>query len=128
MAAFGIHELRKQTEEEFPDATYDDTFGGTRDKVVSAVKDANITERVGEQASKLRLPEKRRPEGGEDAAEAPTATLPASAEDARLRAWSASAPCATRASSPTRSSPPRRPSSSAAIRLSPERAPSSPQR
>src|SRR6476620_8937728 len=34
MAAFGIHELRKQTEEEFPEATYDDTFGGTRDKVV----------------------------------------------------------------------------------------------
>ena len=65
MAAFGIHELRKQTEEEFPEATYDETFGGTRDKVVSAVKDANITEKVGEQASKLRLPEKRRPEGGE---------------------------------------------------------------
>jgi hypothetical protein len=83
MAAFGIHELRKQTEEEFPEATYDETFGGTRDKMVSAVKDANIPEKVGEQASKLRLPEKRRPEG-EDSAEAPTATLPASAEDARL--------------------------------------------
>ena len=62
MAAFGIHELRKQTEEEFPDATYDETFGRTRDKIVSAVKDANITEKVGEQASKLRLPEIRRPE------------------------------------------------------------------
>jgi hypothetical protein len=84
MAAFGIHELRKQTEEEFPEATYDETFGGTRDKMVSAVKDANITEKVGEQASKLRLPEKRRPEGGADSAEAPTATLPADAEDARL--------------------------------------------
>jgi len=84
MAAFGIHELRKQTEEEFPEATYDETFGRTRDKMVSAVKDANITEKVGEQASKLRLPEKRRPEGGEDSAEAPTATLPASAEDTRL--------------------------------------------
>jgi hypothetical protein len=84
MAAFGIHELRKQTEEEFPEATYDETFGRTRDKMVSAVKDANITERVGEQASKLRLPEKRQPEGGEDGAEAPTATLPASAEDTRL--------------------------------------------
>ncbi len=84
MAAFGIHELRKQTEEEFPEATYDETFGGTRDKMVSAVKDSNITEKVGEQASKLRLPEKRRPEGGEDSAEAPTATLPASAEDTRI--------------------------------------------
>jgi hypothetical protein len=88
MAAFGIHELRKQSEEEFPDATYDETFGGTRDKVVSAVKDSNITEKVGEQASKLRLPEVKRPgsgDGGEDAtAEAPTATLASSAEDARL--------------------------------------------
>ena len=89
MAAFGIHELRKQTEEEFPDATYGDAFGRTRDKVVSAVKDANIPERVGEQASKLRLPEVRRPENGEREAgaesEAPTATMPASAEDARLQ-------------------------------------------
>lgn len=88
MAAFGIHELRKQTEEEFPDATYDDTFGGTRDKVVSAVKDSAITEKVGEQASKLRMPEVRMPGSGErdeDAsAEAPTTTLPSNAEDARL--------------------------------------------
>jgi hypothetical protein len=81
MAAFGIHELRRQTEEEFPEATYDETFGSTRDKVVGAVKDANIGERVGEQASKLRLPERHK---GEDAAEAPTATLPANPEDARL--------------------------------------------
>jgi hypothetical protein len=79
MAAFGVHELRKQTEEEIPDADYSDVFGETRDKVVSAVKDANIGERVGEQASKLRLPEKR-PSAGE----APTAVTPANAEDARL--------------------------------------------
>jgi len=87
MAAFGIHELRKQTAEEFPDASYDGAFGHTRDKVVSAVKEANIPERVGEQASKLRLPEKRRPEGGATgaASEAPTATLPVSEEDARLQ-------------------------------------------
>jgi hypothetical protein len=90
MAAFGIHELRKQTAEEFPDATYGDSFGRTRDKVVTAVKDANIPERVGEQASKLRLPEVRRPGNGErDAAagpaEAPTATMPVDAEDARLQ-------------------------------------------
>ena len=83
MAAFGIHELRRQTEEEFPGATYEGTFGGTRDKVVSAVKDSNITEKVGEQASKLRLPEVRRPGGDEDS-EAPTTTLPTDAEDARI--------------------------------------------
>ena len=64
MAAFGIHELRKQTDEEFPDAEYSEAFGQTRDKVVSAVKGANISERVGEQASKLRRPEVRR--AGED--------------------------------------------------------------
>jgi hypothetical protein len=87
MAAFGIHELRKQTEEEFPGATYGDVFGRTRDKVVSAVKDANIPERVSDQASKLRLPERRPDEGEAEASssEAPTTTMPASAEDARLQ-------------------------------------------
>jgi hypothetical protein len=89
MAAFGIHELRKQTAGESPGASYDEVFGETRDKVVNAVKDANISEKVGEQASKLRLPEVRRPGATEDAAaerssEAPTATLPANEEDARL--------------------------------------------
>jgi len=85
MAAFGIHELRKMTEEEYPDATYDEVFGRTKDKVVTAVKDANITEKVGEQASKLRLPEVRRPAGDEKSdAEAPTQALPVSDEDARI--------------------------------------------
>lgn len=88
MAAFGIHELRKQTEEEFPEATYDDVFGRARDKVVNTVRDANISEKVGEQASKLRLPEVRRPGGEEEpaasAAEAPPAALPVDTEDARL--------------------------------------------
>jgi putative oligomerization/nucleic acid binding protein len=89
MAAFGIHELRKQAAEEFPDSTYDDVFGGTRDKVVSAVKDANIGEKVGEQASKLRLPDLRLPGGADEPAaegapEAPTATLPVDEEDVRL--------------------------------------------
>ena len=84
MAAFGIHELRKQTEEEFPDADYSDVFGETRDKVVSAVKDANIGERVGEQASKLRLPEKRPGAGETPTSEAPTAVAPLDKEDARL--------------------------------------------
>lgn len=84
MAAFGIHELSKQTAEEFPDADYDHVFGHTRDKVVSAVKEANIPERVGEQASKLRLPERRRSEGAA-ASEAPTTTMPVGEEDARLQ-------------------------------------------
>jgi len=88
MAAFGIHELRKMTEEEYPDATYDEVFGRTRDKVVTAVKDANIPEKVGEQASKLRLPEMRRPGGDAGAdeaqAEAPTKAIPVSDDDARL--------------------------------------------
>jgi len=87
MAAFGIHELRKMTEEEYPDATYDDVFGHTKDKVVTAVKDANIPEKVGEQASKLRMPE-RRPRGDANAdepgTEAPTAAMPVSDDDARL--------------------------------------------
>jgi hypothetical protein len=91
MAAFGIHELRKQAAQEFPEATYDDAFGRTRDKVVNAVKDANISEKVGEQASKLRLPEVRMPGAGDEgvgpggpAAEAPTATMPVNEADARL--------------------------------------------
>jgi hypothetical protein len=59
LAAFGIHELRKQAAEEFPDASYDDVFGGARERVVGAVKDANL----GERAAKLRLPEMRKPAG-----------------------------------------------------------------
>jgi hypothetical protein len=80
MAAFGIHELRKQTAEEFPDASYGDSFGRTRDRVVSAVKDANL----GERASKLRLPEMRRPDAGGPSA-APTAAMSANEDDARLQ-------------------------------------------
>ena len=83
MAAFGIFELRKQTAVEFPDAKFSDTFGSTRDKVVSAVKGANI----GERASKLRLPEMRRPEA-EEPSEAPTTEAPTAVigndEDSRL--------------------------------------------
>jgi hypothetical protein len=81
MAAFGIHELRKQTAEEYPDADYGDVFGRTKNRVVSAVKDANIPER----ASKLRLPEvKRTSSGAEPSAEAPTAVIPPDDENARL--------------------------------------------
>ena len=83
LAAFGIHELRKQATEEFPDASYGDVVGRTKDKVVGAVKDANL----GERASKLRLPEMRKPGAdapAKDTSEAPTTTMPANDEDARL--------------------------------------------
>jgi hypothetical protein len=79
LAAFGVHELRKQAGEEFPEASYGDVVGRTKDKVVGAVKDANL----GERASKLRLPEMRKP-NGESGSEAPTTTMPTDAEDARL--------------------------------------------
>lgn len=77
LAAFGVRELRRQTAEEFPDARFSDTFGSTRERVTDAVKSANL----GERASKLRLPEMRRP-GGEK--EATTTPSPAESEDARL--------------------------------------------
>jgi hypothetical protein len=73
LAAFGIRELRKQTAEEFPEAQFGDSFGRTRERVVSAVKSANL----GERAAKLRLPEMRN-------ASAPGATPPAGDADARL--------------------------------------------
>jgi hypothetical protein len=79
LAAFGIHELRKQAAEEFPDASYGDVVGRTKDRVVGAVKDANL----GERASKLRLPEMRKPNGG-GGSEAPITTTPTNDEDARL--------------------------------------------
>jgi hypothetical protein len=79
-AAFGIHELRRQSEEEFPDAQFSDYFGGAKDRVVDAVKSANL----GERASKLRLPEMRKP-GGDDGEATPAApTAPAGDEDSRL--------------------------------------------
>ena len=89
--ALGIHELRRQTAEEFPDARIGDYFGGARERVVDAVRSANL----GERAAKLRLPEVRRPSDG--AAERQTEPLPAhpqppvatappaGEEDARLR-------------------------------------------
>jgi Short C-terminal domain len=76
--AFGIHELRRQSREEFPDAQLSDYFGGARERVTGAIKSANI----GERASKLRLPEMRRPSGEGD--ESPAAAGAAD-EDARLR-------------------------------------------
>jgi Short C-terminal domain len=72
MAAFGVHELQRQTEEEYPDASFSGSFGNTRDKMVSAVRGSGIPEKVGERASKLRLPEVRMPQrrGEEEPGEA----------------------------------------------------------
>jgi Short C-terminal domain len=75
LAAFGIHELRRQTDEEFPDIQLDDLFGRTRERVAGAVKSANI----GERASKLRLPEVRKPSA------APPPEAAGDEEDNRLR-------------------------------------------
>jgi hypothetical protein len=78
LAAFGIRELRKQSIEENPDAEIGDFFGRTRDRMVGAVKDANL----GERASKLRLPEVRMPGGdGGDGGGQPAADE----EETRLR-------------------------------------------
>ncbi len=57
MAAFGLHELSKQTAEEFPGLTFGEILAPTRKKIATAVSDANL----GERASKLKLPEVRRP-------------------------------------------------------------------
>jgi hypothetical protein len=82
MAAFGVHELRQQTAEEFPDASYGDSYSRTKERVVSAVKGANL----GERASKLRLPEIKR-QGAEQrpGAGAATAAPEADDEDVRLQ-------------------------------------------
>jgi hypothetical protein len=80
--AFGIHELRKQSNEEFPDAAIGDYFGGAKDRVVGAVKSAEIGERV----SKLRLPEVRRPGNGEgEGATAAESESAADDDEGRLR-------------------------------------------
>jgi Short C-terminal domain len=62
LAAFGIHELRRQAHEENPEAGYGELFGRTKERMVGAVRSANL----GERAAKLRLPEVRRAEGGEE--------------------------------------------------------------
>jgi Short C-terminal domain len=59
MAAFGLHELSKQTAEEFPGLTFGEIFGPTGKKIATAVSDANL----GERASKIKLPERRRSSG-----------------------------------------------------------------
>ena len=79
MAAFGIRELSGQTAAEFPNAGFGEIFGRTRERVVDAVKGANL----GERASKLRLPEMRKP-GPTTAAPAGSTPAAASEDDARL--------------------------------------------
>jgi len=80
MAAFGIRELSKQTATEYPDVHFHEMYGRTKDRMVDAVKGANL----GERASKLRLPEMRKPGGETAESEAPTVVTPAGEEDARL--------------------------------------------
>jgi hypothetical protein len=80
LTAFGIHELRRQAQEENPDVTYDDLLGDTKDKVVGAMKSGSAT--IGEQASKLKLPDVRMPEGDGD--RGPGGAAAVDPEDARL--------------------------------------------
>lgn len=81
LAAFGIHELRRQTHEEFPDAQMNDVFGRTRERVTDAVKSANL----GERAQKLRLPEMRKPAEPSSGETATTEMAqPSDGPDARL--------------------------------------------
>jgi hypothetical protein len=58
MAAFGLRELSRQTEEEFPGLTFAEVLAPTRKRVDKAFSDAKI----GERASKIKLPDIKRPE------------------------------------------------------------------
>jgi hypothetical protein len=59
MAAFGLRELSKQADEEFPGLTFGEIVAPTRKRIATAVSDANL----GERASKIKLPEVKRPSG-----------------------------------------------------------------
>jgi hypothetical protein len=58
MAAFGLRELSRQTAEEFPGLTFGEVLGPTRKAFDKAVTDSKI----GERASKIKLPDVKRPE------------------------------------------------------------------
>jgi hypothetical protein len=58
MAAFGIHELGRQTEEEFPGLTFGQVFAPAGAQISKVVADANL----GERAAKIKLPEVKRHE------------------------------------------------------------------
>ncbi len=59
MAAFGLRELSRQTAEEFPGLTFGEVLAPTRKAIETAVSDAKL----GERASKIKLPDVKRPEG-----------------------------------------------------------------
>ncbi|MGH2937870.1 MAG: SHOCT domain-containing protein [Solirubrobacterales bacterium] len=59
MAALGLRELSKQTAEEFPGVTFGEVLAPTRQAIDKAVTDAKLSER----ASKIKLPDVKRPEG-----------------------------------------------------------------
>jgi hypothetical protein len=58
MAAFGLHELSRQTAEEFPGLTFGEVLAPTRKAFDKAVTDAKL----GERASKLKLPDVKMPD------------------------------------------------------------------
>jgi putative oligomerization/nucleic acid binding protein len=58
MGGFGLRELAKQTDEEFPGLTFADVTAPTRKRIDKAVSDAKI----GERASKIKLPDVKRPD------------------------------------------------------------------
>ena len=58
MGAFGLRELAKQTDEEFPGLTFADVTAPTRKRIDKAVSDAKL----GERASKIKLPDVKRPD------------------------------------------------------------------
>lgn len=58
MAALGLRELAKQTDEEFPGLTFGDVVAPTRKRIDKAVTDAKLSER----ASKIKLPDVKRPD------------------------------------------------------------------
>jgi hypothetical protein len=80
MIAFGIRELRKQTAEEHPDADFGDVFDRTRERMVDAVKSANL----GERATKLRDSATRGIGSGAGGDDGDDQAGGDSAEDARL--------------------------------------------
>src|SRR6185437_12037465 len=101
MGAFGLRELAKQTDEEYPGLTFADVTAPTRKRIDKAVSDAKISERASKiklpdvkrpdlkRSSGMGIPDVRRPGGGRGPREAPAPPPPSRAEvmqeeDARL--------------------------------------------
>jgi hypothetical protein len=68
MAAFGLRELSRQTGEEFPGLTFGEVTAPTRKRIETAVSDAKL----GERASKIKLPDVKRPEGRQSEGKRPS--------------------------------------------------------